>query len=298
VEANLKAFYRVIAKLEGKEIDVAPAAAAIPEAAVPAAEADDDIYDFDIAKSNTKEASETEAEKEPADSDDDDIYAFDLPTAEPEPKTVDADEPEEDLYSPAVTSEEDDDLYSIEPVTPAADASPSLDDDIELPPMDMSLLDEPKEESPTKTRSDDVELPPMDMSLLDESKATESFDDVELPPMPSLEDDLPESASVPELHYDAAQAAAEIGLPASLVEELTKDFVSDAEGVKADLTAAAEAVNVAEWQSIASTLKGAADNLRMTEVAEALRSLANANDEQKAKESVDMFYGYVTQLKK
>lgn len=299
-EANLKAFYRVIDKLEGKEVpDVTPVAAPVsepePVMTEPVQEAmieqaeevskteEEDIYSFDLP---TSSAEATESPEEPlieqapetSETEGDDIYSFDLPASSPEPV--------ESLEEPLSEEPAIDELYAPAPETPSSgnDDLYALDT---LPAESVPTEEEalPEKSAPANEFPDfsdeEVELPPMDISLLDE---------------PVIETPQPSSEPIVTLNYDTQKAAAELGLPASLVEELQKDFAVDSKACRSEFEEAIASSQSSGWQACASTLKGAADNLRMTEIAETLRTLTQTSDPQEAEKSMQQLYSYVEQL--
>lgn len=233
IEALLKSFYRTIAKLEGEELpSAATASSPIPEP---------EILNEPVPETLPEE----------------DIYSFDILDTEP-PKT-------DENLPPRI---EADDLHAVEDLVPESTPAP--------------------QEETTIDRSDNLaaeaeyELPPMDMSLLDEALTHEASE--------------PEEPPVTPYHYNAQKAADELGLDIELIQELQQDFISDAKELKIDLEASILSLQSDQWQRTASQLKGIADNLRMQEIASVLQTLTQTTDPLQAEQAMHQLYSYVDQL--
>jgi hypothetical protein len=99
-----------------------------------------------------------------------------------------------------------------------------------------------------------------------------------------------------EMHYDAASAANELGLPKDVVDELIQDFSDHANSARAVIEGAVDSADVNGWRQQAVEMKGIADNLRMNDIASALKTLEAAEDPLTAKTAADQLYGLIKQL--
>ncbi len=272
VEAYLKIFYLTVAKLEGKEVPALETIAA-PAAAAPAAMPEPEFEPV----SEPEPVASFEPAAEIAEVEEDDIYSFDVKRdREAEAPPTEADSEDDDLYELNIPGASAPEEASFEPEEKEADDLYSFDD-AELP---VSLPEEDEEESTVE----ETALPELD----DDPFA--GFNDIgEMP--------APEAASeTPAMEFDPVNAANEVGLPLDVVTELVGDFAAHAREVKSIIDDAVATGDAALWQHEADQMKGAADNLRMSEIAAELNRLAAAEDAESAAQATETLYGYIDQL--
>lgn len=196
INTFLKTFYQTIARLEGKEesspsptpIDPIPGPEVIPETPstpeIPEVLPEDDIYAFDVLDTEPATATETETESAPP-LEPEELYSLEELTAtDPgeEQTILKADEKaDHGLSSPLEPASEDatqdDDIYRFDTLEQASSAQKEdqdislgdfgADDEYELPPMDLSLLDE--------TPAAEPETPPAPVLHYDAQKASDEL---------------------------------------------------------------------------------------------------------------------------
>ena len=306
VEASLKRFYQIIGKLEGKEEAVPTAAAAAPAApeapTAPAADTEelsqapadieDDIYAFDLVQS--EKSAEPAAEEPKTEESTDDLYNFDIMAEPASKRETPAIETSDDLYNFDIPEE-----TATDDLQPAADSSDDLYNfDI---PEEPSAEKKPSESSPADDlyNFDIAEQLPAEQSGSDENlygtPPSEGSDTVNAP---QAEEEAagPADETPKLLHYDAEQAANELGLGVAIIQELKNDFIADARGVASDFDESITLSQSGLWQVYASRLKGVADNLRMHEISETLGTLTHTEDAKEAAKAVRQLYSYIDQL--
>jgi HPt (histidine-containing phosphotransfer) domain-containing protein len=277
---NLNHFYKIIARLEGKELPQEPAPVNVP---------DETDYTIGI--------------KHPEDGPllvDEEVNSFsqestyeDLLPAPSKSEALPA-----ETEAPSAASFDDDDLYGDllggaesygEPLTEETElpAAPSFDDD----DLYSDLLGEA--ESYGDPLTEETELP-----------AAPSFDDDDLygDLLGSSQKDLSETVpSVPEasaqkLTVDVQRTANELGIPADLVSDFIKDFKEQIYIHQSDFDRALADQNIQEVNTIATILKGMSDNLRLKEISEVLEVLQKENNINNITEAFTQLQAYADQL--
>lgn len=171
----------------------------------------------------------------------------------------------------------------------------AADDDI----YDFGLLldDEPKQDAPKVEES--ITPDTYSFDIPEESSVEPDIGD------DLLEDDFNfEPVSEPEtvqrtraeLHYNSKTAASELGLDQAFVAELVDEFATEAKEVHLELNEALQNEDYRHVQSLAMELKGASDNLRITEVSALLQSLIHTDNTAAGKKSVNTLYDLIDQL--
>ena len=261
IEANLRAYYRIVAHLEGKELDEVPQAPVAEEAPMIV---EDDLLPteetFIQEEQNTPEIPQVEKETLPEleDTELEDLYALDVkePLEDLTPVSQ-----EDDLYDLGIKQDDDEPLLVVD----EPEAEPLLDDTLDaLEPL-----------------SYEDELEPLSMN-----------NNIEAP----LTEEVIPTEDVAPLQYDAQGAANELGLDAELVQGIISDFASEASNKRATFDSALADNDAALWQQTARELKGVTDNLRMTDLSSALQSILKTNHSDEAAKAVNQFFNYVNQL--
>ena len=266
---NLNHFYKIIAKLEGKEIveEAAPAPVeAVKEAKMPVVDVEEEDYDIGIKQPeegplliddevNSNELyDELLASEELVKEDDDDIYGDDL------------------LRSPDTSSKPD---------TKAPDTSADLDDDLYgdllAVPDDISEADE-KEKVPAIAVEDDI------------------YDDLLGAPEKDTKAAQASPAIEVTLNFDSQRTANELGIPLDIVKDFVQDFKDQISMHQNDFDAAISAKDIRGVNKTATLLKGMSDNLRLNEISEVLKGLQVEKDIKNTTEALATLQAYADQL--
>ena len=276
---NLNQFYKIIAKLEGKEVEEptpTPQAAPVPEV-TPAPQVDvptpieepEEDFDFGI-KQPEDGPMLIDEEVHTAPASDDDLYG-DLLSTSPEPSY------EEPSYAQTDTSLDNDDLYgdllSTSPEPSYEETSPSqtdtsLDDDI----YDDILG------SPSLTVEDST--PSYAPDLPNEIVAEPKVSKVE----------------VAKLNFDPQSSANQLGIPVEIVNEFIQDFKQQVTTHQIDFENAVQDQNIKEINATATLLKGMSDNLRLSEISEVLKKLQSETDINNTADAIAKVQAYADQL--
>ncbi|MCK9371777.1 MAG: hypothetical protein M0P91_01155 [Sulfuricurvum sp.] len=269
IEASLKYFYAIIAKLEGKEeallseksIAQAPKPFSDETPSSPSEEPDNDIYNFSLRDDN-----ETIKEKEFLDQSHDLFKSHDV-----EPL-------DENLFKSHDIEPLDEDLFK------------SRDDE----PLDEDLFksrdDEPLDEDLFKSR-DDEPLDEKSFSTNEHEVLTEELHEPLAAPIPSV----PEESEIV-LHYDIIANAGALGLEVPFFQELLDEYKIEAVVSAEKIAGAVSAFDTHLWKRIAGELKGISDNLRLNEISEELAILSRTNDAQEAHKASKRLIGFIAKL--
>jgi len=261
IEANLKYFYSIISKLEGKESSVTATDEALN---------DDDLFlppekAFDLSSD------------EPYAPSNDDIYAFDFKN--------DTFIPEEEL-TPASSADEDDMSFTSENVLDKEVSIESAKDD-DIYTFDLKGDHEPfiMEEEAMQTSSENEEV---STYLLEEES------------LPIEESNLEESSPAVEppqiLHFDKTSIAGQLGIELDFFDELIEEYKRDSLRAGSEISAAISAFDTHAWKKTASQLKGISDNLRLNEISDELAILSQTNDAQEANKASKRLNSFLEQL--
>ena len=259
VMTNLNQFYKIIAKLEGKEI-AEPASVAAP---IPTPEPT-------IIEENVIGIEPQEQEHE---------IAIGLKQPDEGPMLIDEDiapMSDDDLY---------DDLLATPEVTPTEPEVPSLDIEDDDLYGDLLAMPEPVVEDTPVTMIEEEEDDIYDDLL---GAPEESFTEPEPEVAPTLE--------IPPLNFDAQRAANELGIPADIVNEFVQDFKEQVSSHQIDFNNAIAADDVAGVKKTATLLKGMSDNLRLNEISEVLKGLQQTTDTNTTAQDLATLQAYADQL--
>ena len=289
---NLNQFYKIIAKLEGKEIpEPAPAAAPVTETVVPEPElAPEEEYDLEIKQPDdgpilVDEEVHTQAN--------DDLYDDLLA-----PKSFESEETAQASAPIEGTESLDDDLYD------DLLAQPSFEEETPVTVEESA----PIEEAPSEDLYDDLLAQP---DFKEDTPATiePTANLVES----SLEDEIPEdllatamdepvkeaantSIEVPPLNFDPQSSANQLGIPVDIVNEFIQDFKEQVNSHQIDFQHAVETDNIAEVNATATLLKGMSDNLRLNEISEVLKELQSETNINNTADAIAKVQAYADQL--
>lgn len=280
---NLNQFYRIIAKLEGKELPEEAAPAAAPTA-VSAPEPEPDDMDLDVG----------------------------IKVPEDGPMLIDEDVTplphEDDLYEDLLGGTDSfDEPMTQEPLAPVPMEDDLYGDLLGTP----DSFDEPDHQAP-------VETAPIEDDLYDDllgapSDFNEPDTYTQTPTAPSIEDDLyddllggsddiateAESApavNVPPLNIDETKTANELGISVDIVKDFIQDFKEQVTTHKTDFDNAIASQNMSEVNKTATLLKGMSDNLRLNEISDVLKQLQQENNINKTAEMLAKLQAYADQL--
>ena len=259
VLANLNQFYKIIAKLEGKEVEennlVTPS-----EAPVPSINEDEVIGIEPEAQTEIaiglKQPDEGPIliDQEISPMSDDDLYDDLLAT----PETV-----AKDFDAPSL-SIEDDDLYDDLLSTPDLASVQEIPQVAEIEEDDLydDLLGAPEESFP------------------------EAEPEIEV--TPALE--------VSPLNFDSTRAANELGIPEDIVKEFVQDFKEQVNSHQIDFDNALAADDIQGIKKTATLLKGMSDNLRLNDISEVLKTLQQSTDTDNTAQSLATLQAFADQL--
>ena len=272
--ANLKHFYILLAKLEGKDPEVTAGANTFSDTFAEVAITDntatdeddnvppvvnetasnelDDIYDLGIAPIK------------------DDAELFDIPQ---QPLALDEESKEEDDDMLIGLKEEDEGVFLVV----------EEEDD---------QTDEALKSEPTRPMLDIDEDEIQPIFTADSFEEMDEEDD-QLPLSNML--DIEENSEIAH-KFDSLKVANELGLSEGVVETLVSDFKHESENQAKALKEAVNAFDAPRWQRLAKELKGISDNLRCTEISYQLQILSTTNDAQQAKTSLEIFAKLIDQL--
>ncbi len=284
---NLNQFYKIIAKLEGKEIEEIPLAA--PEVLAPIVE--------EIVPEEEPELSI--GLKQPDDGpmlidedvqpmSDEDLYGDLLGADEvPEAETADFGELQETL--------EEDDLYTDLLATTEEIASfTEPESAIEEDDVYDNLLQESSQDENTE-EAFELETPQEEFSL--ETPVEEEIITPEEEIIPALPEEEPAAKiEVPAINFDSVRAANELGIPVDIVNEFVQDFKEQVSSHMGDFDAAILAEDTQGVKKTATLLKGMSDNLRLTEISELLKDLQSNNDINNTQDKLAILQAYANQL--
>ncbi len=264
---NLQHFYKIIARLEGKEVPEAPAAPAqaMPQSPAPQEETQPDLLEADddltIGIKATDDGPLLVDEKVTPLHDDDDLYA-DLLATTPDPveSSIESDfsMPEDDLY--------DDLLASPSPMPEPEMATPSIDpmgdDDLYA---DLLGTGEPRiDEGPAAFST------PADDDIYDDLLGA--------PEKPEATPAAEASTVTANLSFDPQKSANELGIPLDIVQEFVQEFKTQILTHEKDFENALIEGNIQKINRTATLLKGMSDNLRLNEISEVLKQLQLEKD--------------------
>ena len=276
ITPNLNEFYKIIAKLEGKELPEpvkeevpVPQAEPAQEAPLPVEEADE--YNIGIKQPDDGPLL---IDEEVPQAPEDDIYGDLLadPDQMPEPETPSPDvlAPEEDIYDDLLSTPE-----STEPGLQETDDS-------------FQNIDDSFEEAQPSFQEDTVAPAHND----------EIYDDLLGVPKTDLASQPQSTPSVdsPVLNFDAQSSANELGVPLEIVQEFIQDFKGQVEAHTIDFTNALEHQDIHQVNKTATLLKGMSDNLRLNEISEVLKGLQAEKDINNTAEALASLQAYANQL--
>ncbi len=256
VLANLNQFYKIIAKLEGKEIEE-PVAVTAPQTPTSNISEDEVI------------GIETDVKTE---------IAIGLKQPDEGPLLIDEE----------ISPIEDDDFYDDlladqETISKTETKAPNLsieDDDLY---DDLLATPEPTlvQETPAASIEDDDDLYDDLLGAPEDSFA---------------EPEVAASVDVGTINFDAARAANELGIPEDIVNEFVQDFKEQVNSHKIDFNNAITADDIQGVKKTATLLKGMSDNLRLNEISEVLKDLQQSQDTNNTAHELAKLQAYADQL--
>jgi HPt (histidine-containing phosphotransfer) domain-containing protein len=264
---NLNHFYKIIAKLEGKEVveEAAPAPVeAVEEPKTAIIDVEEEEYDIGI--------------KQPEDG----------------PLLIDEEVNSNDLYDELLAADEpaleDDDIYgddllgspdtSFEPNTEDSSTSADLDDDIYADLLGVpDELGKPEEKAEVPAAIEDDLYDDLLGAPENDSKAVQKSPAVEVT-----------------LNFDSQRTANELGIPLDIVQDFVQDFKEQVTLHQNDFDTAISAKDIQGVNKTATLLKGMSDNLRLNEMSEVLKGLQVEKDINNTTEALATLQAYADQL--
>lgn len=274
ISASLKYLYLIIDKLEGKgmpNIFGAPVEEPL-FATADNSSADEEIYDFGELKL------EDDSFIKPDDSSDDELYSFDIPAAS-EPSS----EPEFKTFE-----DSDDDIYDFGEL--------KLEDDFEIP------IDELSSKS---TKDEDIYSfdAPLDEPISTPESASFADNDEEIynfAPL-NIEDEIPATSEMIEpaevaVIINKEKIAGELGIDREFLDELIADYKTELSKAATNITSYIGSFDTQGWKRTSANLVGISDNLRLTELSDLLKTIAQTHDAQEAKKASAQLHTLIEQL--
>ena len=289
---NLNQFYRIIAKLEGKEL---PVQAAPVVAAPTPSYSENDVYDDLLAQPQEEEEAPTILDENIAPLEDD-IYADLLAENtqdEPEiveevPVTQNVDD-EDDIYDNLLGSIEED-------LDPIPEPTPPVEPEINLEP-EISLESDLALESDFELDTNlNFEAP---LELEDDFTLEDELPDLtleEIAPQEDLHVEIQEETPEVVLNFDITKSANELGIPEDIVGEFVQDFKEQIISHKGDFETAISANDMDGVNKTATLLKGMSDNLRLSDISDVLQRLQKETDVENTSKDLAILQAYSDQL--
>lgn len=294
IEANLKYFYSIIAKLEGKTVT--------SETTIDTTENDDLLVPpaeemFLPSEDENFEVSENN-----------DIYSFELKDEKEELYQTPFNEDEMTLSSYNDSFEEN--MPVFEESIPENDTSIDLSSDdiytFELKKENEPLIQENDHYiSPSEDQDNEI-LSPFKDSLEPETHPFDAEDNEPLIPeedqyQEPFEETVNDQSSVAveplqTLHFDKSFVAGQLGIEIDFFDELIEEYKHDALHAGNEISTAISAFDTHAWKKTASQLKGISDNLRLNEISDELAILSQTNDAQEANKASKRLNSFLEQL--
>ena len=263
---NLNQFYKIIAKLEGKEL---------PQETV---------------SSTPAPAPEPEIAEEEMD------LSIGIKTPEDGPMLIDEDVTpvsHDDLSENAPLMVEEDDLYGDLLSTPESLDEPTAQEPAFDAPIEDDLYDD------LLGTPDDLSEP----ETFAEVPASETLEEDDLyddllsgTDDQSVEDQAAPVIDVPTLNIDENRTANELGIPVDIVKDFIQDFKEQVATHKVDFDNALASQDIKGVNKTATLLKGMSDNLRLNEVSEVLKQLQQENNINNTAQALATLQAYADQL--
>ncbi len=263
---NLNHFYKIIAKLEGKEVIEEAAPAPVEAVEEPAKVVADVEEEYDIGIKQPEEGPLLIDEEVNTDEMYDELLAKDEPVEE-----------DDDIYGDDLLLSPD---TSFEPEPEVSNSSADLDDDIYA---DLLSMPDDLDRHEAKTEAPAVIEDDLYDDLLgapeNDTKATDATPAVEV-----------------KLNFDSQRTANELGIPLDIVQDFVQDFKEQISAHQNDFDAAISAKDIQGINKTATLLKGMSDNLRLNEISEVLKGLQIEKDINNTTKALATLQAYADQL--
>jgi len=203
----------------------------------------------------------------------------------------------------------------IKPIEEKEEEKVELDfkhDDFGFDDFDLELFEEdistPKKETNSQNEKLDLkfnELFGEDMKQKTQKVELEDFNDFKddlkpmtphIKPTNSVEEIDFDSIKPLSIHYNPKLAADELNLPIVLIEEFVEDFIQQAKQDRDHLLASYYQKDMDNIHELGHKLKGAASNLRINEIADALEDIQFCEDHDKLRAMFIKYWGYFISL--
>ena len=202
-----------------------------------------------------------------------------------EPQTI----PSEETAPTALKNLIENDIFPLKDLDEEKEESKAEDSIVTLP---IKTIDDDIYDIDLKFDEDEPLLKEDSPRKIDQNSSTEAAKELY---------DISEKLKVPveiiePLEYNKSSAINELGLPIDLVEELLGDFKEEVQNRIKELEIAVETNDNISLYDIVMSIKGTADNLRVTKISKVLEDLLSVNDLQKAKDLLIRLKNYINQL--
>ncbi len=321
---NLNQFYKIIAKLEGKELpeesasagiasspetqdeemdlsisikppedgpmlideDVTPISHPVPEEPSSVMIEEDDIYSDMLATPESLDESTSQESSLSESFEEDDLYDNLLSTSD------DVAEPEAFAEAPmSETLGEEDDLYD--------NLLGTSDNVTEPEAFAEAPMSETLGEEDFLGKSNDLAEPEAfaDIPMPDALEDDGLYDDLlDITDQHTHEEDTASAVDVATMHIDAERTANELGVPVDIVKDFIQDFKEQIAAHKANFDNALASQDIKGINKTATLLKGMSDNLRLNEISEVLKQLQQENNINNTAQALARLQAYADQL--
>jgi len=255
---NLTEFYKIIAKLDGKEVPEE-----VPQAPEPI--------------TSQPEAPVAQIEDSPV-IDEEDNYDIGIKQPEEGPMLIDEE----------VHSHENDDLYDDllgAPTEFIESSEAPLETQEESDDLYDDLLGAPSFEEPAAAPTPSMES---NEDLYDDLLGTPDDSPQESDPASKVE--------ASPINFDAQSSANQLGIPVEIVKEFVQEFKEQVNSHQIDFTNALNEQNIKEVNNTATLLKGMSDNLRLNEISEVLKELQSETNINNTADAIAKLQAYADQL--
>jgi HPt (histidine-containing phosphotransfer) domain-containing protein len=268
VKSNLDTFYIIISKLAGEKVKVAKK---VKKRVPPPKSKQEDI------KENIKPET---------DNSDDALIVDFKDESENKPEKIEPEVVDTDSEDDLILSFKDDDETPIQDIPKKLEDENNTEDDLIIDFKDDTDYKE-EVELPETTEIDDDDLI---LDFKDETTADETVSQND------AETERPLDIEEPNITYNKASAAKEIGLDNESFKELFDDYIAEALAISSKINNAIQSGNDAVWKSNAVQLKGMSDNMRVEDLTAELETLINTKDTEVAKAANEKIHILISKL--
>ena len=302
IQDNLDVLYKIIAKLNGEEIE---------DEIMMEEPIEENSLELDFQEETTNEDSlelTLNLDEDNHSSDD----SLELNLDEEETLELDLNLEENNIKNEDSLDLNEDSVDNIESLELDLNLDENNNDDTELDSLELNLdieedkplelnLDDNKNIEPLELNLD-IEDEPLELDLkLDTEEDNSTIESLELDIEEPLELNLIEEEFENNdivVTYNKATASREIGIPEDMFEELFTDYLEDAKSILGKLIDAVDSNETEKLKAEAIKLKGMSDNMRVLDLKSDIDTLINMDDNEMAKKAVKNIEKFLLELSK